>query len=94
MLRLGEAGHAQAVAGPHTDILKRPVFVPVGEVEKRRHARTGYVHARRRVVDSDQAVRIGIVQRLQQNPLEYAENRRIGSNAEGERDHRDGGEHR
>ena len=81
-LRLGEAGDGEAVSGPHADILEGLVLVAVGEVEKGRDAGAGEVHARCSMVHGDQAVRIGIGERLQQNPFEDAENRRVGSNAE------------
>jgi hypothetical protein len=81
-LRLGEPGDGEAVSGPHADILERLVLIAVGEVEEGRDAGAGEVHARSGMVHGDQAVRIGIGERLQENPLKDAENRRVGSNAE------------
>ena len=81
-LRLGEAGDGEVVSGPHADILEGLVLVAVGEVEKGRDAGAGEVHARRGMVHGDQAVRIGIGERLQENPFEDAEDRCVGSDAE------------
>ena len=69
--------------------------VAIGEVEKRRRANALQVDAGRGVIDGDAAGRsVRERQRLEQHAFDDAEDRRVGADADRERDDRDGREHR
>ena len=94
LLGLGQAGDTDRAEFTEPDILENLTILAVGEVEKRRGPGSGQVDARQGVIEHDQLVGAWIRQRLQQHALDYAEDRRIGADADGQRQHRDAGEER
>ena len=90
-LRLGKAGDAGGAVVPHGNVFERAVFLAVDEVQRGGHVEVLDIDARRGVPHGDQALGMRIGQRLQQDALDHAENRRIGPDADGQRDQRNGG---
>ena len=88
-LGLREAGDAHGAGVPEPDILEGPAFLAIGEILKRRGAGAWQVDAGRGVVERDELVGARIRQRLQEHAFDDAEDRRIGADADRERQHRD-----
>src|SRR5439155_2101120 len=93
-LGLREAGDAHRAGVPEPDILEHAAFLAIGEVLKGRRPGMWDVDAGRGVIERDALAGARIRQWLQEHAVDDAEDRRIGADADGERQHRHAREER
>ena len=94
MLRLAGAGHAQRVAGIGADVLQGRALLPVDEINRGSHVQLLDADPRRGMPHPNELVGVGVGQRLQQHPLDDAENHRVRTDPDRQRQQNDCGEQR
>ena len=86
-LRLADARHGRAAIRPEPDVLERFVFIEIREIHAWRRAEpiSNAADPGRRVRDSDQLVGVRVRQGLDRHVVHDREDRRIRSDADGQR---------
>ena len=85
--RLGESPDLPGRSSVQANALERSPLFAIGEIKKRRRVGIGKVHARSRVIQINQLIRVVIRQRLQKNAIDHAKDRAVRPDADSQREH-------